>query len=658
MSTSSWATIFPGLAPHPLRGDPHDFQSAGDEARTVATATATVQLEFARIRSGPIDELRGGAAEGLAALVGEIDGSLDDLAPVFTALTGILEHHGSELAHLRAEADAALARAATRWNDLGTARDQHAHERGVLATIDQQLDALRRSPDPREQAMAQIEYWENRRWGQLDTVAWWRDREAGRRADLEESRSEFHRFGATEQALIDLTVEAIRHIPLDELRDPTGLLNAIGDFVGGVGGFANDLVDGAIDLIVDGVDALAGALLTLAEFVMSAALDAVSVAIGLALIALAGVFLVQVFMLLAPIVGTVVGLGLLIFAVLPLPLQMAILAKLSRVVTTVFDSSPGGDLGGTYDMDPIGSYTGMPTDDEAGRAVLLETLRLIDDGRGGRPIEPDEFALVQLDNGKYIVVLPGVTDLSDPDVGLNSYNRTVRDLDQYALSSSTSTGMDDNRYAQMVARALARIGVPTGADVMIVGHSYGADTALDLAADPRFNGTYHVTHVAAAAYHSGPQVAAVPGATNVLVLQNTRDAAVQIEAAGHAPVGAVDGYADAVGDFLSGDLLGGFAELRGSAGHAGATAVGVATLATGGNPLAATTTPGVTQPHPNHTVAVFDGGTVGAGHHPDNYVDYLTGHTSTAVAGFEASVGQGGYAAPGTVYVVDVSVPG
>ncbi len=41
---------------------------------------------------------------------------------------------------------------------------------------------------------------------------------------------------------------------------------------------------------------------------------------------------------------------------------------------------------------------------------------------------------------------------------------------------------------------------------------------LDLAADPTFNSAdrFVVTHVVAAAYHSGPQLRSVPGSTEVL----------------------------------------------------------------------------------------------------------------------------------------------
>ena len=143
-----------------------------------------------------------------------------------------------------------------------------------------------------------------------------------------------------------------------------------------------------------------------------------------------------------------------------------------------------------------------------------------------------------MSDGRYLVVLPGVTDLSSPDIGLSETHASVRDVDQFAYPSSRSASVAGNRYAQMVAEALAIRGVPIGSDLVIVGHSYGADTALDLAADRDFNGAggYHVTHVVAAAYHSQPQLDHVPDSTEVLVLQNHRDVAVIVESVGAAHV--------------------------------------------------------------------------------------------------------------------------
>jgi O-succinylbenzoate synthase len=56
-------------------------------------------------------------------------------------------------------------------------------------------------------------------------------------------------------------------------------------------------------------------------------------------------------------------------------------------------------------------------------------------------------------------------------------------------------------------------------------------------------------------------------------------------------------------------------------------------------------------------VDVFDGGTDGAGHALSNYAAHLGDHLDPAVVDFLTSVGQAGYAGPGSAVAVDVSVP-
>ena len=65
----------------------------------------------------------------------------------------------------------------------------------------------------------------------------------------------------------------------------------------------------------------------------------------------------------------------------------------------------------------------------------------------------------------------------------------------------------------------------------------------------------------------------------------------------------------------------------------------------------------VTTPTERQVVSVFDGGDAGWGHHQSNYIDYITGHTDPAVATFTAALADAGYARPGHVFAVDVSVP-
>lgn len=341
----------------------------------------------------------------------------------------------------------------------------------------------------------------------------------------------------------------------------------------------------------------------------------------------------------------------------------------------------GGDLGGTYGSEARSPYllVGGSASDR-GRALVL---RALSDSSRDDVIRPDEFEVVGLSDGTYLVVLPGVTDLSSPDLGLSDVNRTVRDVDQFAFASSRSTALSGNGYAAMVAEALAAHGVPAGSELVIVGHSFGADTALDLAADPGFNGDggYRVTHVVAAAYYSQPQLARVPASTEVLVLQNRADVPVIVERAGYGNVAAaVQDRIDVVDAALDGDALGvvsGVARswfhdagaavdaTRSALGHAddlGDILIGGATndparIVDGVVDLV-TLEPGVTAPRHGQVVAVFEGGTAGAGHAQGNYIDYLDATDDPSVMAFLASIGATtSTSTVGVATGIDVSVP-
>jgi hypothetical protein len=338
-----------------------------------------------------------------------------------------------------------------------------------------------------------------------------------------------------------------------------------------------------------------------------------------------------------------------------------------------------GDRGGTFDAELRRPLHVFGSDGVArGRSLLG---RLLEDLADPIQIRADEIELVQLATDRYVVALPGVIDLSRPHLGLDEAHRSVRDLDQYAIGSSRSSAVADNRYAQMVWTALERTGVPAGAELMIVGHSFGADTALDLAADRRFNGgSYRVTHVVAAGYASRPQLADVDADTDVLVLLNDRDAAVIVEALGQTNAARsvvargrllselahfdVTGALDSARDVAAADL--------GAMIDAGDVLVEHGTdlreialgIGSGDWPLALgaaadllTLEPGVERVGERAVVDVFDGGGDGAGHHPTNYVDHLVAVDHPAVTAFLRSLDDAGYAATASAVAIDVSVP-
>lgn len=285
--------------------------------------------------------------------------------------------------------------------------------------------------------------------------------------------------------------------------------------------------------------------------------------------------------------------------VTPAALQLAESQITPLVNLLAGEPSRSGDEGGRFDTRPNGSFAvAGDTDRDRGQAALIDALNATaDDSR----IRSDEFQLVNHGNNTYTVVLPGVTDLSRPNLGYDRTDQSVRDVDQEAARSAASTDLADNRYAQMVRDYLVQHDVPPGANLMIVGHSFGADTALDLASDPEFNGgRYNVTHVVAAAYASGSQLPDVQPGTEVLVLQNNKDVPVLAEQLGHVP-----------------------------------TAPGLGTNGA--------------------VVKRFDGGWDGFGHAQSNYTDYLASGDEDLDAYF-TSVAAAGYTASGTSNAVDVSI--
>lgn len=360
--------------------------------------------------------------------------------------------------------------------------------------------------------------------------------------------------------------------------------------------------------------------------------------------------------------------------------RAAVESGVSSATTGRAFSSALGDPGGTDGRElrtPYVTHGSSPV--ERGRHLAA---RALGDTADARRIRPDEFGLVRLDGGRYVVVLPGVVDLSSLALGWDTGHRSVRDLDRGAVGSSRSTGSAGNPYARMVWESLVTAGVPKGAEVMLVGHSYGADTALDLAAEAGFNGPdgFRITHVVAAGYHSTPQLAHVPERTEALVLQNHQDVSVIVEAIGES--GLTEAAASSMATFRA---LGELDPLAAGRHHArtlrhqvgalwsAATHVihrsddlaEIAVGAAGGDPRRVvdgvtgfvTLEPGVRTPTPRQVVSVFDGGFAGLGHDPSHYLEHVREVDDPAVTAFLESVDAAGYTAPGVALAIDVSVP-
>ena len=163
--------------------------------------------------------------------------------------------------------------------------------------------------------------------------------------------------------------------------------------------------------------------------------------------------------------------------------------------------------------------------EQRGKDLLI---RALNDTADPDALLRDEFEAIIHDNGNVTLVLPGVIDLSSPGIGLDEETNSLRDIDQEAFSSASSTLVEDNGYAVRVREWIQEMvdtgAVKFGAQTTIVGHSFGGDTALDLAADPYVNGVLlNVTYVYSAAYHNEPQFSEVPAHTSVVAAQNIYD---------------------------------------------------------------------------------------------------------------------------------------
>ncbi|HUF97560.1 MAG TPA: hypothetical protein VMM60_05470 [Ilumatobacter sp.] len=583
----SWNAIFGDLDPHPVLGQPETYAAAAAAVAVQVEASADVHAAFARIASSAeLTALRGGAVGQLAELVRGVDESLGVVPPMFSSLQRLFVSHADQLSALHRRAGDALALANTRHDELLAATEAHAAAAAALRTIDAQLWYLHGSVDDpfTNQLIEQLEA--DRRWAHTNVAArasW----VATADEQLALSRIDHHRLTAAEEALVAVTIAAIRRTSFDECGSPADV---------------EQLDSGGLE-----------ALCELADQSIGGPLQHLALAVHATMRELIGVH-----------------------------------ADLPNLHAWGGSGGGSGDRDGTYtarissdvhrrNLTPTGG-----TPNERALDVIVQALAHTDDQN---QIWHDEFELVKISRDRYIVVLPGVVDLSQPQLGLNPHHRSARDTDQFAVRSARSTGMGDNVYAQMVHRALALNGVPPGADVMLVGHSFGADTALDLAADPRFNGpgAFHVTHALVAGYHSRPQIPHVRDGTEVLALQNTEDLVVRVEQFGEPILVSAELVERGVDRLLDGNLFGGLRDL----------ATGATTL----KRIDASIKPGIERFGDGQHLVAFAGGDAGRGHRPSNYTDYLGATNAAVVTDFVASVATSGYGSGGTVTAIDISVP-
>ncbi len=171
-----------------------------------------------------------------------------------------------------------------------------------------------------------------------------------------------------------------------------------------------------------------------------------------------------------------------------------------------------GDLAGLFSDSAPRVTPGVAEPRQLATPGTLEDLvSNLADTNSGADGEIDIQQIGEGDGARFVVHLPG-TDSWGTDAG------DVRDLQ----ANLQLVGGQDTAYTRGIAEAMRDAGVPSGAPVLLVGHSQGGMAAVHLAADPSFQEAYDVRHVVTAGSPTA-QVAHVPAGTQVLSLENSGD---------------------------------------------------------------------------------------------------------------------------------------
>lgn len=127
---------------------------------------------------------------------------------------------------------------------------------------------------------------------------------------------------------------------------------------------------------------------------------------------------------------------------------------------------------------------------------------------------------------RHVVLLPGT-----------SFGRLSNSTPQDLVGAFDALLRTDTTYSRSAKRMLLRAGVPEGAELMIVGHSLGGITAMNLACDLDFVSRYRLTHVVTVGSPIDTKRPADP-TTRVISLVNQHDVIPGLD--GRGPASAND----------------------------------------------------------------------------------------------------------------------
>ena len=332
------------------------------------------------------------------------------------------------------------------------------------------------------------------------------------------------------------------------------------------------------------------------------------------------------------------------------------IATLEHALDTLAAPFTIGGIGGDLDSDFFDPRVGVPlhiapgSPLQRGRDLIV---RALNDTANPDQILRDEFEVFFHDNGNLTLVLPGVIDLTNPRPGADPETNSLRDLDQQAIGSAFSTGVypdehgPGNGYAQRIvdwAEEMVATGViAAGTQTTIIGHSFGGDTAFDLASDSHFNGELlDVTHAFSAGYNSFPQLEHLPAHTRALTATNIYDLVQLTERLSRNGARPADRIVSETAERA----------INTTTQHLNRFRINKI-------PEIELDDEDVIEMSPNGVVADFEGGFTlsGAGHHQDEYVEFIERVDDPLIEQFLTELDTEGFTADAVAVSVDISDP-
>ena len=242
----SWSTL--GKETTLVRGIPSQFDAVYASFAQIESLTRCLSDDLHEIRMGQCEGFAGEAANSFHSVIGKIYTSLSDVPLVAQNISIIFRDHSTSLTELRKEAESALARAKTRWNDKCQAENDINHCRGQLRSLSSQISALEGSCDPMaDDTRGRLLSYHTDLGGQLSS-AQRRLKIANNR--LDDSRREYDRIRSNEDELNEATKNRIDNLALWSLTDTGNFITeGVANFFAGLA----DALDGIWDYLVENV---------------------------------------------------------------------------------------------------------------------------------------------------------------------------------------------------------------------------------------------------------------------------------------------------------------------------------------------------------------------------------------------------------------------